>query len=465
MKSQTRKYFYLLIPCVASLLAGCTASETPKYTYYSVSGTVSGLPAGGTVYLSTSRTNSANVLVGAPNGSVTLATGIPAGGTYSVQFDYNGHKPVPVGYTCTITNGSGSATANVTNVAVTCAAIPALAGTVTSFAGTAGTAGSSNVAPVSFNSPMGIATDASDNLYVADFGNHIIRKITSAGVVSTLAGTAAPLTVGSFADATGAAAGFSAPQGLAADAAGNLYVADTNNNVIRKIVIATGVVTTLAGSPPAMLPMGGSADGTTGATSSFVGPVGIATDGTNLYVSDSGNNTIRKIVIATGATTTLAGTASLFGGSTDGTGAAALFNMPTALALDGAGNLYVSDSGNNTIRKIVIATKAVTTLVGTAGAVGSTDGTGAAASFSSPQGLAVDALGNLYVSDSLNHTIRKVVIATGVVTTLAGTAGITGSTNGTGTAARFNSPQGLAMDSAGNMFVADSLNHVIRKIQ
>ena len=151
-------------------------------------------------------------------------------------------------------------------------------------------------------------------------------------------------------------------------------------------------------------------------------------------------------------------------GNTDGTGAAARFNLPFGVAVDGAGNLYVADSNNHTIRKVVVATGVVTTLAGTAGMSGSTDGTGAAARFNNPYGVAVDGAGNLYVTDRTNHTIRKVVVATGVVTTLAGTAGMSGSTDDTGAAARFNNPSGVAVDGAGNLYVADSNNGTIRKI-
>ena len=228
------------------------------------------------------------------------------------------------------------------------------------------------------------------------------------------------------------------------------------NRTIRKVVIATGAVTTLAGTAG----MQGSTDAT-GAKARFVSPIGITTDGVNLYVADDGNNTIRKVVIATGVVTTLAGTAGITG-STDATGAAASFKAPQGITTDGT-NLYVADSGNNTIRKVVIATGAVTTLAGTAGITGSSDATGAAASFNSPQAVTTDGT-NLYIADSGNKTIREVVIATDTVTTLAGTAGVSGSTDATGAAASFNSPEGITTDGA-KLYVCDSLNDTIRAIQ
>ena len=223
------------------------------------------------------------------------------------------------------------------------------------------------------------------------------------------------------------------PSGITSDGT-NLYVADSGNHTIRKIVIATGEVTTLAGTAGST----GSVDGT-GTAALFNNPLGVASDVNDVYVADSGNHTIRKIVIATGEVTTLAGTAGT-SGSTDGTGTAALFNNPSEIASDGT-NLYIVDSGNHTIRKIVIATGEVTTLAGTAGTSGSTDGTGKAALFNNPLGIATDRT-NLYVADSGNNTIRRIVIATGKVTTLAGKAGTSGSADETGKAALFNNPLG-----------------------
>ena len=327
------------------------------------------------------------------------------------------------------------------------------AGVVTTLAGTAGSDGSSDGtgAAARFNSPRSVAVDASGNVFVADMSNHTIRKITSAGVVTTLAGTAG--SPGSS-DGTGAAARFSSPYGVAVDASGNVFVADTGNHTIRKITSA-GVVTTLAGTAGSQ----GSNDGT-GAAARFNYPRGVAVDASgNLYVADSGNHTIRKITPA-GVVTTLAGAGS--DGSSDGTGAAARFFSPTGVAVDASDNLYVADSGNHTIRKITPA-GVVSTLAGTAGFSGSSDGTGAAARFNYPRGVAVDASGNLYVADADNHTIRKIT-SVGVVTTLAGTAGSDGSSNGTGAAASFNFPYGVAVDASGNVYVADTENHTIRKI-
>ena len=331
-------------------------------------------------------------------------------------------------------------------------------GAVTTLAGTAGMSGTTDGtgAAARFTNPGGVVADGAGNLYVGDTGNHTIRKVVVAtGAVTTLAGGAG---MTGTADGTGTAARFNRPIGLVLDGAGNLYVADNRNNAIRKVVVATGAVTTLAGTAG----MSGTADGT-GAVARFNGPAGIALDGMgNLYVPDNVNHTIRKVVVATGAVTTLAGTANMSGAS-DGLGTAARFLFPQSVALDGAGNLYVSDSGH-TIRKVVAATGAVTTIVGAAEQPGSTDGTGPAARFSSSAGIVADGAGNVYVADTNNRTIRKVVVATGVVTTLAGTADMLGTVDGTGPAARFIAPNGLALDGAGNLYVSDGTGHTIRKV-
>src|SRR5439155_440578 len=265
--------------------------------------------------------------------------------------------------------------------------------------------------------------------------NHTIRKITPAGAVTTLAGSAGQ---SGAADGAGSAARFYYPEGVAVDGAGNVYVADWGNYTIRKITSA-GAVTTLAGSAG----QSGTEDGT-GTAARFDYPTGVAVDSAgNVYVADSYNNTIRKITPA-GAVTTLTGSAGEFG-SGDGIGRGARFNDPIGVAVDSAGNVYVADSNNHTIRKVTSA-GAAATLAGSAGQMGSGDGTGTAARFNDPTGLAVDSDGNVYVSDTHNYTIRKITPA-GVVTTLAGSAGQDGGVDGLGSAAQFDYPFGVAVDT------------------
>ncbi len=308
-------------------------------------------------------------------------------------------------------------------------------------------------AAAQFNPPVGVACDGSGNLFVSDYGNRRIRKIVVAtGAVSTLAGSG---TAGN-ADGIGTAAQFNTPNGLAYDGNGNLFVADPGNNLIRQIVVATGVVTTLAGGAF------GYADGT-GTNAQFRNPTGVAYDGSGtLYVAEQGSNAIRRLVVATGVVSTLAGTGSFMGGYADGTGAAAQFNQPAGVACDASGNVFVADVSNSRIRKIVVATGVVSTLAGSA--QGFANGTGTAASFNFPTGLAYDGRGNLLVADRGNARIRKVVAATGAVSTLAGT-GTAGTADGTGATAQFSNPISVACEANGTVYVADQLNNRIRVIK
>ena len=276
------------------------------------------------------------------------------------------------------------------------------------------------------------------------------NPLSLTGDITTIEGKAY---ISGSTDGIGSAARFSGPTGITTDGK-SLYVTDIYNKTIRKIVISTRHVTTLAGTAGTM----GSADGV-GSAASFDNPLGITTDGINLYVTDD-VGTVRKIAIATGEVTTLAGTAGTMG-SADGVGPAATFKNPFGITTDGI-NLYVADSGNSTIRKILIATGEVTTLAGTAGITGSADGVGPAASFFFPNSITTDGT-NLYVTDSI-ETIRKIVISTGEVTTLAGTAHIIGSTDGTGPAASFDNPAGITTDGA-NLYVTDGATSFTPKIR
>jgi hypothetical protein len=331
----------------------------------------------------------------------------------------------------------------------------------TTLAGMAGSPGNADGtgSDAQFDHPVGVAVDNAGTIYVADTYNNTVRSITPAGVVTTLAGlsedtNSVGFPVGGYADGTGSAARFSFPYGVAVDTDGNVYVADGNNNAIRK-VSAAGEVTTLAG----LAGSSGSTDGT-GTAARFSSPFGVTVDSTgNVYVADGGNNTIRKVT-PTGVVTTLAGQPGS-SGSNDGLGSAARFNFPASVAVDSAGTVYVADQYNQTIRKVTPA-GGVTTLAGLAGVPGSTDGTGTAARFNSPTGVGVDGAGNVYVADHSGNTIRKVT-PEGIVSTLAGLAGNFGSADGTAGAALFNNPAGVAVDGAGNLYVADTGNDTIRQ--
>lgn len=325
----------------------------------------------------------------------------------------------------------------------------ASAQTVSTFAGS-GAAGFANATGTAaqFNSPTGTAVDGAGNIYVADKLNHRIRKITPGGVVTTLAGSG----VAGFNNATGTAAQFDQPNGVAVDGAGNVYVADAGNHRIRKITSA-GVVTTLSGNG-----MGGFNDGPNAMSSRFNFPYSVALDGAgNVYVADFLNHRIRVVDPVTGAASTLAGSGTA--GFMDATGAAAQFNFPTGVAVDGAGNVYVADQLNHRIRAITPG-GVVTTLAGS-GAAGFANGTGTAAQFSSPAGVGVDGSGNVYVADQGNNRIRTITSA-GVVSTLAG-SGTAGFMDATGLTAQFNAPAGVAVNGTG-VYVADQSNHRIRLI-
>jgi sugar lactone lactonase YvrE len=269
--------------------------------------------------------------------------------------------------------------------------------TVSTVAGTlaAGSTDTSGGTP-SFRSPYGIAVDASGNLYISDSSNHKIRKIDASGVVTTFAGSGSAGNT----NGTGVAASFHYPDGLALDAHGNLYVADSGNHQIRKID-PNGVVTTLAGS--------GSSGrvNASGTSATFNTPSGVAVDGSgNVYVADTNNNLIRKID-TTGAVTTFAGSGT-YGNANDPVALNASFKAPAGVAVDANGNVFVADQYNNGIRKIDTS-GAVTTLAGLAsGTYGSSDGQGSAAGFNAPFAVAVDMQGHVYVADTFNNSVRLI---------------------------------------------------------
>lgn len=297
-----------------------------------------------------------------------------------------------------------------------------------------------------FNWPTGVAMDGKGNIYVADFSNNLIRKISGAGDVITFAGSGH----GAFADGKGKDTHFKGPDNIAIDKDGNIYVADADNFRIRKIA-PDGSIITIAGSG-----IRGYIDGD-GKIARFAYPTGIAVDKDRLvYVADRGSHTIRKIVSSN--VSTIAGNGHP--AYADGNGVKTHFREPVSVAVDQAGVVYVADSGNNAIRKIT-SDGVVSTIAG-GGRPGYKDGKGKDARFSWPTGIATDSVGNVYVCDSQNNRIRRIT-SEGVVSTVAG-IGIPGFADGSGYQAQFRFPTGIEIDRMGNIYVADSGNNRIRKI-
>ena len=325
---------------------------------------------------------------------------------------------------------------------------------VSTIAGLVGTAGSADGsdALAAFDAPKGITTDGS-SLFLADSNNHTIRKIDIAtGIVSTLAGTAGKK---GGQDGIGSVARFNRPFGISTDGR-NLYVTDSNNHTIRQIDIDTGAVITLAGKVGEV----GYVDGK-GKRARFFIPEGITVYGSNLYVSDTHNHSIRKVSLNNHTVSTLAGLSGA-PGFFDDIGSNARFAYPKGMTTDGR-FLYVADFGNNQIRKIAIKGAEVHTLSGTVVSEVNGEAQTDAARFNYPSGITSDGR-NLYVADSVNRSIRKIVIASGIVTTVAGTEEKEESVDGVGTEAHFRDPVGITTDGS-SLYVTDSSDHIIRKIR
>ena len=328
--------------------------------------------------------------------------------------------------------------------------------------GYAGDGGPATAAQLSF--PRGLAVDGAGDLFIADTSNSVIRKVDAATQnISTFAGAEGGL-VYSNNDGPATDATLANPDGIVVDSQGNIFIADEFFNAIREVNGLTGQMTTIAGNGT----YGYSGDGGQATNAELADPAGLALDGHgNLFIADSGNNVIRELNLTTGIITTVAGNGT-YGGSGDG-GLATLAELstPTGVAVDSAGNIYIADQYDNEIREVDAATKHINTIAGN-GTYGSSGDGGQAtdAQLADPGGVALDGSGKLFIADTDNELIRVLDLSSGVITTFAGTPGVNayGGDGGAPTDAQLDSPAGIAVDASGNIFIADTFNNTIREV-
>lgn len=329
-------------------------------------------------------------------------------------------------------------------------------------AGYGGDGGTANQATLS--SPTGMAIDLVGNIYIADKTNNRIRKVMAgSGIISTLAGTG---TVGYSGDGgTANAATLNNPSGVAVDGLGNIYIADAGNNCIRKVIVSTGIINTIAGTGIA----GFSGDTGLATAAHLHNPSGIALDFSgNIFIADLLNNRIRKIVASSQIITTVAGGGICPSGSFCGDGGAAtaaVLHAPMGITIDASGNIYIADTDNNRIRMVTAETEIIYTIVGN-GLVGffGDGGQATAAVLHNPYGVAIDNYGNIYVADNLNNRIRQVAAGIMIINTIAGNGiGSYAGDGGAATVAELHNPYSVAVDGSGNIYVADYNNQRIRR--
>ena len=331
--------------------------------------------------------------------------------------------------------------------------------TITTVAGTSTIGYSGDGGPAiaaQLDQPQCVAVDAAGNVYIADYFNNVVREITPNGTINTIAGNGTQGYSGDGGPATSAQLSF--PYGLAIDSAGNLYIADSSNDVIREVT-TDGNINTIAGNNT----VGYSGDGGPATSAQLYGPYGVAVDSAgDLYISDSGNQVIREVLAASGMIATVGGNHYPGYSGDGGPVSGAQFNYPKGLAMDAAGNLYVADFGNSVVRKIS-ANGTVTTVAGTGTAGYAGDGGPAVnAELAYPESVALDSAGNLYIADTVNQTIRE-VLTNASIATIAGN-GIPGyfGDGGPATGAELFYPKGVAVGISGGVYVADWNNDVIR---
>jgi trimeric autotransporter adhesin len=312
------------------------------------------------------------------------------------------------------------------------------------------------------NNPAGIGTDASGNIYIADTDSHRIRLVTkSTGIITTVAGTGILGYSGDRGLATSARLNY--PDAVAVDAAGNIYITDTWNNCIRIVTKSTGIINTVAGDGTS----GYGGDGGLATSARLYNPSGVAVDASgNIYIADTTNGRVRVVTKSTGIITTVAGTGTSGYGGDGGSAISARLHIPYDVAVDASGNVFIADTDNNRIRLVTKSTGIITTVAGDATSGYSGDGGLAiSAIFSDPRGVAFDVSGNIFIADTNNSCIRMVTKSTGIITTVAGdaTSGYSGD-GGLATSARLYNPHDVAVDASGNIYIVDTYNHRIRMV-
>lgn len=333
---------------------------------------------------------------------------------------------------------------------------------ITTVAGGALNAGDGGPATSASMHMLAVGADAVGNQYIADIYNNTVRKVDAAtGIITTVAGNGIPGFSGDNAAATSARLNY--PSGVALDASGNLYIADAGNYSVRKVNTATGIITTVAGI--GALGFNGDNGAATSAQLSFLQDVALDASG-NLYIADTGNNRIRLVNAATGIITTVAGDGTQGFSGDNGIATSAKLDSPQDVALDASGNLYIADLYNNRVRMVNKATGIISTVAGdgTYGFNGN-NGIATSAQLSNPWSVTLDASGNFYIADGGSSRIRKVNTATGIITSVAGNGiqGFSGD-NGAATSAQLKYPRSVASDAMGNLYILDYDNARIRKV-
>jgi sugar lactone lactonase YvrE len=370
--------------------------------------------------------------------------------------DENG-AALPAGRQRLVSTGTVGEASRVVQIQVTTGGVSTIAGDGT--AGYTGDGGPATSARI--RNAEGVAYGPDGSVYIVDTDNHVVRKVApGTGVITTVAGSGSPGWTGDGTPAT--AARLQRPQDLAVAANGDLYIADTGNHSIRKVAAATGLITTIAGSgAPGSLGDGGLA---TLARLSSPSGIALAANG-DFYIADRGNNKIRRVLALTGIITTFAGTGTAGYTGDGGLATLARLRAPQGVDLASNGDLYVADTGNHVVRRVAALTTVITTIAGTgtAGYLGD-GGAATAARLRSPESIVIGASGEVYVADTGNDVIRRFTVG-GSIATVAGTgvAGFSGD-GGAGTSAQFDTPSGVAVDASGVVVIADTANQRVRRL-